>query len=191
MPSLRSLRASTKLSQRTFAARLGVPSESYRAWESGRRQPPKDLVSQAARIASVCGTQIPMPLPHLAAVLGISEMTLRNAIRSGRLRTEDAPFMSGRAVIRATRSDGEDFLANRYRSSVTLPGVGSRALTLVCPTPAEASRRIRDLRARFSLSQSKLARQVGAANRAVVYQWESLKRRPSPILWLRLVALGA
>jgi DNA-binding transcriptional regulator YiaG len=27
---------------------------------------------------------------------------------------------------------------------------------------------------------------VGAASKAVVYQWESGKRKPSPVFWLRI-----
>jgi DNA-binding transcriptional regulator YiaG len=31
-----------------------------------------------------------------------------------------------------------------------------------------------------------LAAKVGAASKAVVYQWESGKRKPSPVFWLRI-----
>jgi DNA-binding transcriptional regulator YiaG len=41
------------------------------------------------------------------------------------------------------------------------------------------------------LSQSAFAQRIGAANKAVVYQWESRKRTPSPVLWQRVLALTA
>ena len=39
------------------------------------------------------------------------------------------------------------------------------------------------------LSQTQLATLVGAAHKAVVYQWEARKRTPSPVFWQRLAAL--
>ena len=45
------------------------------------------------------------------------------------------------------------------------------------------------LRHRLGLSQHELAAKVGAASKAVVYQWESGKRKPSPVFWLRIVRL--
>jgi hypothetical protein len=42
------------------------------------------------------------------------------------------------------------------------------------------------LRQRLGLSQQQLAETVGAATKAVVYQWESGKRQPSPVFWLRI-----
>jgi DNA-binding transcriptional regulator YiaG len=40
------------------------------------------------------------------------------------------------------------------------------------------------------LTQRDFARRIGAANKAVVYQWESRKRTPSPVFWKRVEALG-
>jgi hypothetical protein len=34
-----------------------------------------------------------------------------------------------------------------------------------------------------------LAEKIGAAGKAVVYQWESRKRKPSPVLWQRVERL--
>ena len=39
------------------------------------------------------------------------------------------------------------------------------------------------------LSQAQLATLVGAARKAVVYQWEARKRTPSPVFWQRITAL--
>jgi hypothetical protein len=40
------------------------------------------------------------------------------------------------------------------------------------------------------LRHQQLTAKVGAASKAVVYQWESSKRKPSPIFWLRIVQLN-
>ena len=37
--------------------------------------------------------------------------------------------------------------------------------------------------------QAGFARLVGAAGKAVVYQWEARKRTPSPLFWQRIIAL--
>jgi transcriptional regulator with XRE-family HTH domain len=46
------------------------------------------------------------------------------------------------------------------------------------------------LRRRLGFSQQQLATKVGAASKAVVYQWESGKRKPSPGFWLRIERLN-
>ena len=46
------------------------------------------------------------------------------------------------------------------------------------------------LRSEFELSQPALARLIGAAGKAVVYQWESRKRTPSPVFWQRIQELS-
>ena len=45
------------------------------------------------------------------------------------------------------------------------------------------------LRRRLGLSQQQLAAKLGAAGKAVVYQWESGKRKPSPVFWLKIERL--
>jgi hypothetical protein len=40
------------------------------------------------------------------------------------------------------------------------------------------------------MTQTQLAARIGAAGKAVIYQWETRKRRPSPILWSRVVVLA-
>ena len=52
---------------------------------------------------------------------------------------------------------------------------------------------LRELR-RLRFTQDGLARRIGAAGKAVIYQWESRKRTPSPVLWqqvMRLQLVGA
>ena len=50
--------------------------------------------------------------------------------------------------------------------------------------------RLRHLRNCLRLSQADLAELVGAAGKAVVYQWESGKRVPSHIFWQRVLVVG-
>ena len=46
MSLMRTYRAALTLSQSAFAARLNVPLETYRTWDSGRREPSKELLSR-------------------------------------------------------------------------------------------------------------------------------------------------
>ena len=42
----------------------------------------------------------------------------------------------------------------------------------------------------LKLTQAALAQRIGAAGKAVIYQWESRKRTPSPVFWQRIQALS-
>ena len=79
-------------------------------------------------------------------------------------------------------------MANWYRRTF---GRGRRRLVAVCrvtvPTNYAASLVL--LRHRLGFSQQQLASHIGAASKAVVYQWESGKRTPSPVFWLRIERL--
>ena len=55
--------------------------------------------------------------------------------------------------------------------------------------PADCSERITITRHGLRMTLSEFAVRIGAANKAVVYPWESAKRRPSPVFWARIVAL--
>ena len=48
---------------------------------------------------------------------------------------------------------------------------------------------IRDVRKRLGMTQTQFAASVGAARKAVVSQWESRKRCPSPVSWQRIQAV--
>ena len=188
---LREIRCALGLSQRVFATRLGVSTESFRVWESGRRSVPDDVRERAAQLARLSQSSFPMALSTLAKVLGVSEMTLRNAVRSGRLPIAvEAPLFLGKPILRALRVDGESFLENHYRRA---PRRNSRPRSCpngLPPVAADYAQRVRILRTRLRLSQREFAHHLGAAGKAVVYQWESGKRRPSPALWSRLIRLG-
>ena len=55
--------------------------------------------------------------------------------------------------------------------------------------PDDYDVQIRALRRAHGVSQAQLATLVGAARKAVVYQWEARKRTPSPVFWQRITAL--
>jgi len=57
--------------------------------------------------------------------------------------------------------------------------------------PSDYDDQIRRLRGHLGLTQAQFAARVGAARKAVVYQWESRKRCPSPLFWQRIQDLGA
>ena len=55
--------------------------------------------------------------------------------------------------------------------------------------PIDYDVRIRAVRRSLGLSQARFAARVGAARKAVVYQWETRKRCPSPVFWQRIEIL--
>jgi ribosome-binding protein aMBF1 (putative translation factor) len=91
----------------------------------------------------------------------------------------------GRPVRFATRAAGERFIATHYRRFA-----GQRACPLPLPAiPTDYDQQLRTLRRRLRLTQEDLALRIGAAGKAVVYQWESRKRTPSPVFWERTLRL--
>jgi DNA-binding transcriptional regulator YiaG len=187
MNELRELRRAIGLAQREFAALLFIPLETYRPWDSGRRvvsvavlQRARDAVDHDQRQHEL------LPLDQLAKELQVHIRTLQAAVRTGRL---DAHFsvrsVFGRPKRLATRAAAEHFMATHYRR------FGGQA---ICPAPLptvpqDYHSQLRALRRRLRLTQGALARRIGAANKAVIYQWESRKRTPSPVLWQNVLRL--
>jgi DNA-binding transcriptional regulator YiaG len=184
--ALRDIRITLGLSQAALASRLDVSIESLRAWDSGRRQTPAAVMQRAEQLVP-CANGPLQPLRELAVDFDVHVRTLRAAARDGRL---EATFRNraffGRPVALATRESVERFLATGYGRSPSALGL-KPAFSNV---PSEYATRILATRARLKLTQGALARRIGAANRAVVYQWESGKRRPSPVFWARLLRLA-
>jgi DNA-binding transcriptional regulator YiaG len=125
----------------------------------------------------------------LARELGVHERTLRAAARSGRLVVEFSPRSAfGRPIRQATRAAAAEFMRRYYR----------RCYSRYCakPTPPDINvppdydRRLRRVRRNLRLTQSAFAERIGAAGKAVVYQWETRKRRPSPVFWQRIQDLS-
>jgi DNA-binding XRE family transcriptional regulator len=115
--------------------------------------------------------------------------TLRAAAHDGRLAVTFGPRpFFGKLTATATREAAAQFMAKWYRRTY---GRGRRRPVPVCrvSVPANYAATLVGLRHRLGLSQRQLAAKVGAAGKAVVYQWESGKRSPSPVFWLRIVRL--
>jgi ribosome-binding protein aMBF1 (putative translation factor) len=121
-------------------------------------------------------------------MIGVHVRTLWNAARVGRLKvTHDTRTTFRQIRSLATIADAEQFKASYYRRRVLPP---SRPLQFKwSDIPNDYDIRIRKLRYQLGLSQSEMAAKVGAARKAVVYQWESRKRCPSPVFWDRLQKL--
>jgi DNA-binding transcriptional regulator YiaG len=182
MNAVRRLRLQMELSQVEFATRLGVAAQTYRTWDSGRRSPPRAIVSKAKRLTETAGGLLPMQ--RLADEYGIHVRTLRKAAQDGRLQaTFSARMAFGKLVAFASRDAVEMFKRRYYRQTTQWNRPPKPTL---CTIPDDYDRVLVNLRARLRLTQSALAERIGAANKAVVYQWESRRRRPSPVLWRRV-----
>jgi DNA-binding transcriptional regulator YiaG len=188
MRTLRDCREATQSSQAAFAERLGVSLQSYRMWDAGRRPVPGELLVRARAFANVALPDGAMALLALAPLLGVSVFRLREAARDGRLAVSyDRRVVFGRLVPRATLAAGKAYKSrfyNKRKRWVALPAPPEFAAV-----PEDYDRQVVALRQDLGLSQIQLAQRIGAAGRAVIYQWESRKRRPSPLLWQRVLAL--
>ena len=168
---------------------LGVSLESYRPWDSGRREAPEDVLDRARDVPVQRDCDVPMPLAALGRALQINKGTLRAAAHDGRLAVTTQAPGSGRPMLVATRKAGEAFKRMFYERTTKFtarPPIPD----LVALAPDDFDRQLVALRERLRVSQTELARRIGAAGKAVVYQWESRQRRPSPILWRRVVQLA-
>ena len=129
-----------------------------------------------------------LPLPVLALLIGVHVKTLRSAARDGRLPvTYDTRTTFRRLRAHATPAAAKHFRHAYYGRAVKL--VDRRAPLTWANVPDDYDVQIRALRRACGLSQAQLATLVGAAHKAVVYQWEARKRTPSPVFWQRLAAL--
>jgi DNA-binding transcriptional regulator YiaG len=183
---VRRCREALGLSQTQFARALRVSTETYRTWDSGRRRAPQHAVARARKFTEA-GPDVPVALYVLAAELGIHVRTLRAAAADGRMRaTFTTKSYFGKAIARATRTAALEFLRRAYGKSARQLGCTSP----VASAPADYAARILGLRRRLHLTQAGLAKRIGAANKAVVYQWEAATRKPSPLFWARLLRLG-
>ena len=114
--------------------------------------------------------------------------TLRAAARDGRLPvTCDTRTTFRRLRARATSADARAFRRSYFGRTVR-PADRRVPLTWAS-VPDDYDVQIRALRRARGLSQEQLATLVGAARKAVVYQWETRKRTPSPLFWQRIAVL--
>ena len=187
---LRAIRARLDLSQAECAAALGVAVETFRTWDAGRRPPPAAVVRRAETLVVVKHpAHQRLPLQLLANELHVHVRTLRAAAHDGRLAATFSPRpYFGKLTATATREAGARFMATWYRRTY---GRGRRGLVAVCrvTVPANYAAALVGLRYRLRLSQQQLAARLGAASKAVVYQWESGRRKSSPVFWMRIQRL--
>jgi DNA-binding transcriptional regulator YiaG len=184
---LRELRRDAHLTQQELADLLTVPVNTLRMWDSDLRRPPPQVVVQArGALAARARRRQLLPLAILARELGVHVRTLQSAARTGRLETQfSVRSVFGRPMRFASHEAGERFIAQHYRCFN-----GQEVCPAPLPTvPGDYDQRLREMRGRRSLTQDALARHIGAAGKAVIYQWESRKRTPSPVLWQRVLEL--
>src|SRR4029453_2233482 len=85
----------------------------------------------------------------------------------------------GRPIRRATRRDAVAFMTHYYKKSY------SRFALKPSPpnthVPSDYAGRLRSLRRKLGLTQAQLATKIGAAGKAVIYQWESNKTHSSTV----------
>jgi len=188
MSEMRELRGKVGLSQRECAALLDVSEETFRVWDSGRRAVPVSALHRARRVVAEHARQTELlPLGQLAAELGVHVRTLQAAARTGRLEVRfSTRSVFGRPMRLASRAAGAQFKRTHYRRFA-----GQAVCAAPLPSvPTDYDEQLKRLRRRLRLTQEGLARRVGAARKAVVYQWESRKRTPSPVFWQRIQELS-
>ena len=186
--TLRECRIALGQSQAAFASTLGASPESYRTWDARRRAPPPKVLARARALATHRDDHELLPLPVLALLVGVHVKTLRAAARDGRLPvTYDTRTTFRHLRARATPAAARAFRRSYYRRMVR-PDDRRTPLTWAS-VPSDYAEQIRALRRARGLSQAQLATLVGAARKAVVYQWEARKRTPSPVFWQRITAL--
>jgi DNA-binding transcriptional regulator YiaG len=215
MGEMRALRRTAGLLQREFADLLQVPINTLRMWDSGLRPVPSHVllraraaVAERARNAALLARAQPgipaianeravpadphasLTLATVARLIHVHVRTLNAAARDGRLWvTYDTRTTFRSLRTRATLADAETFLRGYVEKGVW-PKERPTPLTWD-QIPPDYDAQIRRMRRRLRLTQAAFATRVGAAQKAVVYQWESRKRCPSPLFWQRIRGLGA
>ena len=186
--TLRECRIALDKSQAACAEMLGVSPESYRTWDAGRRVTPPKMLARARALAAHRNDHDLLPLPVLALLIGVHVKTLRSAARDGRLSvTYDTRTTFRRLRARATLVAATQFRHAYYGRHVR--PADRREPPSWASVPEDYDAQIRALRRARGLSQAQLATLVGAARKAVVYQWEARKRTPSPLFWQRIAAI--
>ena len=118
----RECRHARGLSQHAFAEKLGVSPETYRVWDSGRREPPGHMISRARSLVEYETNDEFLPLAVLAQLVNVHVRTLRAAAREGRLRVQHDTRTTFRSLCaRAARREAETFRSIYYRRRVQRP----------------------------------------------------------------------
>ena len=156
---------------------------------AGRRATPPKILARARALATHRDDHALLPLPVLALLIGVHVKTLRAAARDGRLPvTYDNKTTFRRVRARATPAAARAFRRSYYGRTVR-PADHRTPLTW-STVPVDYDVRIGAVRRELGLSQARFAARVGAARKAVVYQWEARMRCPSPVFWTRIQKLA-
>lgn len=186
---IRGLRLRLQLSQHRFASLLGVSPETFRTWDSGQRVVPPAWLDKARALAAAKDPRRVWSLQELATELGVHVRTLRDAARTGRLEvTYENRVVFRNPVPRSTLAAGRAFMERYYRQSYSRFAPRPE-LPILTSVPSDWARQLLHIRRELQLTQAQLAERIGAASKAVVYQWESRKRSPSPVFWPRILLL--
>lgn len=112
MATLREIRLATGRSQRAFAALIGIPIETYRRFDSGRRAAGLDLLHRAEQLLNQHQRDTALfTLDALVGEFAIRPRTLRAAARDGRLHVHlSTKSVFGRPLRLATRSAVDEFV---------------------------------------------------------------------------------
>jgi DNA-binding transcriptional regulator YiaG len=190
MTDLRRMRQAARLSQRAFADLLGVTLNTLRMWDSGLRTPPTDLLVRAQDSVDTQRRQHELlSLDVLATEFGMHQRTLRDAVRAGRLAVQfSTRSVFGRPVRLTTRAAVSAYQQQYYRRSYSRTMPKPQKLTRL-ELPPDYGEQVTIARHALRMTLAEFAVCIGAANKAVVYQWESGKRKPSPVFWGRIVAV--
>ena len=191
MSSIRDIRLAAGHSQRSFAVLLDVPFETYRPFDSDRRPAPPALLERAKRIRDQRRREtVLLALDALADEFGIHPRSLRAAALDGRLGVHlSTRSVFGRPVRLASRAAVDEFVRVHYRqrySRYAKPLQRPRAIIV----PKNFASRLIGLRLRLRFTQAELERRIGAANKAVIYQWETRRHVPSVVFWDRVETLS-
>jgi DNA-binding transcriptional regulator YiaG len=186
---LRDLRRAVGLKQKAFAALIDVPVETLRTWDSGRRPIPPAILRRARKaVVDLPRNTELLSLDQLARELRVHVRTLRAAARTGRLVVRFSSRSAfGRPIRFATRAAAATFIERYYRQSYSR--MARRPPPPDMRVPSDYADRLLRVRRTLRLTQGQFAEAIGAANKAVVYQWESKKRTPSPVFWQKIAAL--
>jgi DNA-binding transcriptional regulator YiaG len=118
------LRKKLGMTQHVFGAQFGVSRQQVQKWENGAAWPHRRQLEKLVKLAEVATTSVArgagadiLTVSGAAMYSGITEKTLRKAIKGGRLPytvdTSPGPWpKSGRYLLR--QADVDDFKVNRY-----------------------------------------------------------------------------
>jgi hypothetical protein len=153
------------LSQVEFATRLGVPEQTYRTWDSGRRTPPRSIVYKPKRFKETAGWEL-LSMQFSADEYRMHVRTLRKAAQLGRLQATFSTRMAFGKLVAFANRDAVETFKHRYYRQTTQWNRTAKARRVYGPRRWRSGARHTEIQ--IALTQSALADRIGAANKAVV-----------------------